>query len=246
VTSLLVGVAALAAGTAVLLSLPARPPSGARGRAPVPTSGSSAEAEAVRSRRSAGAVAVGVGVAVLLLAPGWLGLAAPPAAWLAWRRAGQLESAGARRRRERLEGELPHVVDLVRALVATGASPDRALQAVSSVVATEVRDELRPWAGRLLLGSDPVLVWSEMARHPQLGRLGTSLHRAATTGAPVTDSLQRLSDDLRSTRRADVQRRVRQVEVRSAAPLGACLLPAFVLIGVVPLVAGALQSLALG
>jgi hypothetical protein len=37
---------------------------------------------------------------------------------------------------------------------------------------------------------------------------------------------------------------VRQVEVRATAPLAACLLPAFVLLGVVPLVAGLLRGVA--
>ena len=238
--------AASAAGTAVLLASQSRPvttPRGGTGAGPpAPTSRS----EQAGSRRAAVVAAAGVALAVLLLAPGWLALAAPVASVLAWRRASRLESGVARRRRQRLESELPHVVDLVRALVDSGAAPDRALRSVASVVSPDVRDELRPWVGRLALGSDPAAVWSELGSHPQLGRLGTSLHRAAVTGAPVSEALRRLSDDLRSAQRTDVQRRVRQVEVRATAPLGACLLPAFVLIGVVPLVAGAAQGLVLG
>ena len=197
------------------------------------------------SRWAATAVGVAAAAGVLLVVPGWLALAALPAGLVAWRRASGLETAAARRRRERVERELPHVVDLVRALVAAGAAPAGALSSVCRVVSAETAAELRPWVGRLTLGSDPVAVWAELARHPQLGRLGTTLHRASVSGAPVTEALRRLSDDLRATRRADVQRRVRQVEVRAAAPLGACLLPAFVLVGVVPLVAGAARSLAL-
>jgi Flp pilus assembly protein TadB len=187
-----------------------------------------------------------VALVVVLLAPGLWAWAAAPAAVVAWRRAGRLETAAVRRRRERLVADLPHVVDLVRALVATGAAPDRALRAVCGVVAADTAAELRPWVGRLALGGDPVAVWAELARHPQLGRLGTSLHRAAVGGVPVTDALQRLADDLRTAMRADVHRRVRQVEVRATAPLGACLLPAFLLLGVVPLVAGAARTLVWG
>ena len=245
-TGLLAALAAFAAAAAVVVAGPSDPRPAGHAEPPRRGRGDTGPSEQVRTRRSAALVAVGVMAAVLLLAPGWWALAAPPAAALAWRRTVRLESAGARRRRERLERELPHVVDLVRALVDTGAAPDRALRSVSTVVPAEVHEELRPWVGRLALGSDPVSVWSELAAHPQLGRLGRSLHRAATTGAPVSDALHRLSEDLRSAQRADVQRRVRQVEVRAAAPLGACLLPAFVLVGVVPLVAGAAQGLVLG
>lgn len=244
-TAPLAVLAALAAAVAVLLTGSPRPPSGAVVQPEAGPAVATGPSDETRSRRAALVVAVSAAVAVLLLAPGWLALAAPVAALAAWRRVSGLETAGARRRRQHLESDLPHVVDLVRALVDTGAAPDRALRAVSAVVSPVVRDELRPWVGRLALGSDPVLVWSELGRHPQLGRLGRSLHRAAVTGAPVSEALRRLAEDLRAAQRADVQQRVRQVEVRAAAPLGACLLPAFVLIGVVPLVAGAAQGLVL-
>lgn len=205
-----------------------------------------APVEHPRGRHAAVAVGVATALAVLVVLPGWWSLAAGPAGLLAWRRAGRLETGAARRRRERIEAELPHVVDLVRSLVTAGAAPDRALRSVCGVVSAETAEELRPWAGRLLLGGDPASVWADLSRHPQLGRLGAALHRAAVGGAPVTDALRRLSEDLRAARRADLHRRVREVEVRATAPLGACLLPAFVLLGVVPLVAGAARGLVLG
>ena len=43
--------------------------------------------------------------------------------------------------------------------------------------------------------------------------------------------------------RSEAEARARTVGVRAAAPLGLCLLPAFVLVGVVPLVAGTVASL---
>jgi Flp pilus assembly protein TadB len=151
--------------------------------------------------------ALGAAAAVLLLVPGTAG---PPVSVvvgvLVWRRSGQWEGSGARRRRARVDADLPHVVDLLVATVTVGA--------------------------------DPVSVWADMARHPQLGRLGTTLRRSAESGAPVASALRRLSADLRDRQRAEVESRVRQVEVKSAVPLGVCLLPAFVLVGVVPLVAG--------
>ncbi len=199
-------------------------------------------------RRQTTAVLVGLaaGVTVLLLAPGVLAWGSVPAGVLVWRRTARLEAGAARRRREAMERDLPHVVDLLAAQVATGASPDRALAAVCDVLPDGTSAELRPWVGRLLLGGDPVAVWSDLTRHPQLGRLGSALHRASVSGAPVADALRRLSEDLRTRQRAEVHRKLRQVEVRAAAPLGACLLPAFVLVGIVPLVAGAATNLAWG
>lgn len=235
--------AAAAAGLAAALALVPRPAVPRRAERPAPATGG--RPRAGDTRRVVVAVGLGAGLLVAMLAPGWLALAGLPIGVAAGRRAGRLESRAARRHRERLEHELPHLVDLVRALVTSGAAPDAALRAAAGVVTPDMAVELRPWVGRLLLGSDPVGVWAEVARHPQLGRLGTTLHRSAVTGAPVGESLQRLADDLRAVRRAELHRRVRQVEVRAAAPLGACLLPAFVLVGVVPLVAGVAQSLVL-
>jgi Flp pilus assembly protein TadB len=183
--------------------------------------------------------AAGAGLGVLLLVPG------PPAvpaavvvAGAVWWRSAGWESTASRRRRAQLEEQLPHVVDLMAAALAAGAAPGAALARVSEVVEPPVAEELRAYASRVALGADPVTVWRSLGTHPQLGRLGTTLLRSAESGAPVTAALARLGEELRSQRRADVETRVRQVEVRAAVPLGVCLLPSFVLLGVVPLVAG--------
>jgi Flp pilus assembly protein TadB len=157
----------------------------------------------------------------------------------------RLEPAAVRRRRHALERGLPHVVDLMSALLESGAAPSVALTRVCEVVEEPLRGELTAYVARLRLGRDPVSVWSTMVEHPQLGALGRSLERAAQSGASVADALARLSEDLRARRRGDVDGLVRTVEVRAIAPLGACLLPAFVLVGVVPLVAGAVGNLLL-
>ena len=164
-------VAALAAVSTALL-LPGGVPRSRVGGARRPWQGSSVGRDGTTGW-TAVVVGAGVAVAVLLLAPGWLAAAALPAGLVAWRRARGLETAAARRRRERVERELPHLVDLVGALVSAGAAPAGALAAVCGVVSTETATVLRPWVGRLALGSDPAVVWAELARHPQLGRLGT-------------------------------------------------------------------------
>jgi Flp pilus assembly protein TadB len=183
-------------------------------------------------------------LAVLLVVPGVPGLLVAAVVGLAvWWRSRHWESSGVRRRRARLEAELPHVVDLMTAALGAGSAPTTALSLVAEVVDQAMAEELRSWTTRLALGADPVTVWASMAGHPQLGRLGATLHRSAESGAPVGAALLRLSEDLRARRRSVVEERVRQVEVRAAVPLGVCLLPSFVLVGVVPLVAGSVAGL---
>jgi hypothetical protein len=53
----------------------------------------------------------------------------------------------------------------------------------------------------------------------------------------------RLADDQRRRSHAEVEARARAVGVKAALPLGVCLLPAFILVGVVPLVAGSVSVL---
>ena len=98
---------------------------------------------------------------------------------------------------------------------------------------------------RLALGVDPVLVGQGLAEDPELAPLGRCLARAHATGASVVRSIERLADELAQRARADVEERARAVGVKAARPLGLCLLPAFVLVGIVPLVAALLSTLAL-
>lgn len=195
-------------------------------------------------RRVRVAVSAGAVIAMLVVVPGPNGyVIALVAGVLAWRWSASLESAAAVRRRERLERDLPPVVDLVLSAAAAGAAPSSAVSAVARVVSGPVSDDLAGHVARLQLGADPKVVWSELGRHPQLGPLGVVLSRSADSGAPVVETLTRLGEDLRSLQRAEAEARVRQVEVRAAVPLGLCMLPGFILLGVVPLVAGTVGRL---
>ncbi len=228
-----------------LAALARGPVDGAAGPVGTPASPTAEGPGPPGSARSRGAVlravaAAGAAGAVLLLVPGIAGLAgAPLAAAVVWWRGEGWETAAERRRRARLEDDLPHVVDLMVAGLAAGADPGHALERIAAAVPGPTGRELVGWVARLKLGADPAGVWSAMAGHPQLGRLGVVLRRSAESGAPVGPALARLAEDLLERRRSEVEARVRQVEVKATVPLGLCLLPAFVLLGVVPLVAGA-------
>lgn len=238
--SLLTLAAAGAAAGAVAALLPGRPRGpAAQPREAAPATSASRELPVLQVAASA---AVGLGASVLL--GGLLGLAGGLVAGVGcWRLVGRMESPAVRRRRERLAAAVPHVVDLMAACLAAGLSPTAAVEQITEAVEPPVRDELAALSARLRLGVDPVTVWNDLAGHPQLGGLGRSLARATVSGASVADAMQRLADDLRRSARADVESRARSVGVKAAVPLGVCLLPAFVLVGVVPLVAGSVSVL---
>jgi pilus assembly protein TadC len=71
------------------------------------------------------------------------------------------------------------------------------------------------------------------------------MSRASTSGVHTAALLRAVATDVRGRRRAVATEAARRAGVRAVLPLGACFLPAFVLLGIVPTIAG-LASSALG
>jgi Flp pilus assembly protein TadB len=195
------------------------------------------------AREAVGRPAATAGVvlgAVVLLGTGAGVVVAAAAGAVSWHLLGRMEPRERRRRRELLHLELPHVVDLLAATLAAGLAPGAAVEQIGAAVEPPMREELAAVAARLRLGVDPATAWHDLSGHPQLGPVGRCLYRAVESGASVAEAMNRLAEDLRRDNRAEIENRARAVGVRAAVPLGLCMLPAFVLLGVVPLVAGSL------
>jgi Flp pilus assembly protein TadB len=184
------------------------------------------------------------GLGPLVVLGGAVGLVAGAVAAVVVHRAlGAREPAHERRRREAITLELPLAVDLLGVALAAGSAPSGALVAVASATGGPLAAELKAAEHGLRLGRDPVRVWQEVGRRPGLAGLGRTMARAVETGASVSDALHRLADDLHAVAGLEAESRARAVGVRATAPMGLCLLPAFALVGVVPLVAGTVTSL---
>ncbi len=187
-----------------------------------------------------------VSAAVLL---GWVlsgplvGLVGLPAGVLLSIWIGRLESPDAVRAREEIDRDLPLAADLLAACATAGRPPEEALVIVGRALGGALGSRLSEVTVRLSLGADPVGEWARWTRDPQLGGLGRTLQRSAESGAPLADGLARLADDHRRDRRTRTQMKARNVGVKAAGPLAACFLPAFMLVGVVPTVAGSFRHL---
>jgi Flp pilus assembly protein TadB len=192
--------------------------------------------------RVVGTISVAAGVLFFVGGPVGAG-AALVAAVAFWWVTGRMEPASLRRRRELLAASVPHAVDLLAAAMVVGLSPGAALEEITAVVDPPLAEELTELTSRLRMGVDPVTLWRGLAGHPQLGGLGRAVVRAVESGASVADAMTRLAEDQRRRSHAEVESRARAVGVKAAIPLGVCLLPAFILIGVVPLVAGSVSVL---
>ncbi len=174
---------------------------------------------------------------------GWV--AGPVAAGTVWVVLGRTESPAVVRRREQLLEDLPLAIDLLGSCLDAGAAPESALVTVGRALGGPVGEEFLGLHHRLGIGVDPTQVWRSLAGHPQLGPLGRAVGRAHDTGASVGRAVHQLAEELRERALAEVEARARSIEVKAAAPLGLCLLPAFVVLGVVPMVVGVFASMEL-
>jgi Flp pilus assembly protein TadB len=155
----------------------------------------------------------------------------------------RLEPRLVRIRRERLLEELPLAASLLAACLRAGRSPERAVELIGQAVPGPLGVELALVAEALRLGAGPEIAWSRLLDDPALAPFARALIRTWDSGAPLADTLDHLANDARRTTRSRADRRARAVGVKAALPLGVCFLPAFLLIGVVPVVAGAIVGL---
>jgi hypothetical protein len=132
--------------------------------------------------------------------------------------------------------DLPAACDLLGVCLSAGLPVEGALEAVGGAVGGPLGEHLRSVAALSRLGADARRAWAEVP--PELAGLGRVLVRAGESGATVAGSLRTLAAESRATARAATQAAVQRAGVWVLAPLGACFLPAFVCLGVAPLVLG--------
>ncbi|MCW2904705.1 MAG: type secretion system protein [Streptosporangiaceae bacterium] len=198
---------------------------------------------AVRTRWGAAALA-GVSCAALLGGP--VGLAAGALVAVGSARAlARMEPREIRRRRVRLLADLPVAVDLLATCLRGGATWGEAVEAVADAIGGPLGEELMAVAGQVRLGADPAQAWLALAAEPGLAPLARTAARAVHSGTGLSQSLARLARDQRRSAHAAASARAHAAGVRAVAPLGLCFLPAFVLLGIVPAIAGIASTIAL-
>lgn len=179
-----------------------------------------------------GRVAAGLGLVAVVTAP-QLAVVGAGAAVVVVAMRGR---ARRRRRTDRLRRALPETLDVLSLAVRAGLVPTDALVAAAETSPEPLGEILRAGLVRLRRGG----AWNDVVG--QLGRdlgpdgRGLELLLGADGGAPLADGLDRLASELRDRRRREVQRRAQRLPVTVLAPLVSCILPAFLLITIVPVV----------
>jgi pilus assembly protein TadC len=133
--------------------------------------------------------------------------------------------------------------ELLAACLAAGAGPVAAAAAVGGSLDGPLGEGLRRAASELRLGGDPAAVWGRLGSLPGARALARQLELADTTGIPAVDAVSRAAAERRGHRARHAQARIRRAGVYITGPLGLCFLPAFLLLGVAPVVIGLARTL---
>ncbi|GAB2450316.1 type II secretion system F family protein [Xylanimonas ulmi] len=174
-------------------------------------------------------------VAVLAGALGGL-LAASP--WLLTtagvrRRCGLLTVAPpARRDDDVVPADVPVTLELLGAALRAGAGVPRALEAVGDAVGGGDGAALGATGAALRLGASWSQAWG--AAPGRLDVVARALRPAWEEGAAPAAALRAAGEEVRRSRRDAARQAAGRLAVRLVLPLGACFLPAFVLVGLVP------------
>ncbi|AUS78585.1 type II secretion system protein [Actinoalloteichus sp. AHMU CJ021] len=150
--------------------------------------------------------------------------------------------AGRRRSRPPDPATLAATWDLLAACLRSGMSPPAAVRLASDELdhsdCRVVARPLRLVADLLVRGEDAATAWRPARAQPELRELATAVRRSASAGSALAETAERLARESRAaaldTAEADAQR----AGVLVAAPLALCFLPAFLLLGVVPVLVG--------
>jgi len=174
--------------------------------------------------------------------PAMLGLGSAAGAVTFWL-LGRLETGGAAAARADVVAELPAALDLLAACVSSGMPLRSATAAVSAAVGGPLGDRLASVVSRTSAGFGDGVAWAALSGDDVLGPVARDLSRAADAGTATGALLARHARSARSAAHAAALARARAVGVQTIIPVSVCYLPAFFLLGVVPVIAGVLETM---
>lgn len=128
--------------------------------------------------------------------------------------------------------------DLLAACLRGGLPVPLAVRAVTTEVPTAAADALRRTAELLALGADPESAWAPALAEPLTAELARGARRSARSGTALAGVAEGLATTVRAGADDLAEARAQRAAIAVTGPLGLCFLPAFMCIGVVPVVIG--------
>jgi pilus assembly protein TadC len=128
--------------------------------------------------------------------------------------------------------------ELLAACLRAGMPVPVAVRAVAEGLGAPAGTALRRVAELLALGADSMQAWQPAVECAATARLAQAARRSGHSGTALAESLTRLAAEVRAGAREHSEARAQRAGVLIAAPLGLCFLPAFLAIGIVPVLIG--------
>lgn len=158
--------------------------------------------------------------------------------WVVARRSPGVPGGAARVAVERAAPRVDPVLllELVDAAVASGASLPRALRAVGAAAGGAAGRAVDAAGAALVLGASWAAAWADAP--PEVHDVRDCLEQAWANGAAPGPAARARAAAVRRDRRRRARTAGASLGVHLVLPLGLCFLPAFALLGLVPLVMG--------
>ncbi len=156
---------------------------------------------------------------------------------------GRLEPRRVRSRQVAAAEGLPITLEMLAACVEAGAPLRGAVRQVSDLAPEGTSGTLARLDAAVRLGVDEATAWRGLVDDPLWGAIARDLVRSIETGVPAREVLQEHAAEIRTAGHDARLTRARAVGVSSTLPLMLCFLPAFLLLGVVPIVEGLIPQL---
>ncbi|WP_104086290.1 type II secretion system F family protein [Arthrobacter sp. GMC3] len=132
--------------------------------------------------------------------------------------------------------DVPLLLELLGAALDAGLSIPWALRLVAGVATSPIRESLSHVVAGLEMGASWDHSWAGSRDTAELAALHSALGFAAMTGTPAAPLLYAEARQRRRQSHRDAEKRASALGVKLVIPLGLCSLPAFVCLGVIPVV----------
>jgi Flp pilus assembly protein TadB len=184
--------------------------------------------------------------ALLLVAPAPLPVLGPLVALVVMRIPDLMLAGVEKARRKRADAELPQLLDLLAGASSAGLAAPAAFRRALSAVSGPLGEDLAGVVRAVDLGAR----WRDELRHaadrmelPDLRRAVGALTRTESLGSSLSSAMAELAADVRASRRARASERARTAPVKMLFPLVFLVLPAFLLLTVVPVLLSTVRSI---
>ena len=176
-----------------------------------------------------------------------LGPVALPLGFVAWRVPDLVLARAARRTMRAADREIPVLLDLLAVATSAGLPPQLAFRRAVEGAEGPLAEALREVVHATDLGGrwrDELRAVGDRLDLPDLRRLVGALTRTEAFGSSLSEEISRLAADVREVRRGAAAQRARTAPVKMLFPLVFLVLPAFLLLTVVPVLLTTVRSIA--